>query len=392
MKTTLLTFLMTLGLFLTGCNKSGDGKNEPKPTEKAAGENIASSSAHSLRIRPEMLRDIRVTTAPVEVRAGGEGVQLLGELKVNEGRYAEVGTPIASRVVSVLAAPGQIVRKGQPLAMLQSVEIGKARAESITAQTRLDLAKKTLERKRSLAAENIVPAREVQEAEANVATAEAEVRAARAGLRALGASDESSDSSELILRSPVDGTVIERNAMQGQMADPAQPLFRIGDLSQLWLVVHAFERDAVRLTPGTTARVSFSALPGRAFTGNVALVGKQVDASSRTIPVRIVVANSEQLLRPGMSATAWVPVGKSSEKMVTVPVAALQRIENEWLVFLPTGQDSFEIRPVGRGRDLGTEIEIVSGLKPGERVVIEGAFLLKAEAEKARGEGSEHEH
>jgi cobalt-zinc-cadmium efflux system membrane fusion protein len=328
----------------------------------------------------------------VEVRAGGEGVQLLGELKVNEGRYAEVGTPIASRVVSILAAPGQIVRKGQQLAMLQSAEIGKTRAESITAQTRLDLAKKTLERKRSLAAENIVPAREVQEAEANVATAEAEVRAARAGLRALGASDESSDSSELILRSPVDGTVIERNAMQGQMADPAQPLFRIGDLSQLWLVVHAFERDAVRLTPGTTARVSFSALPGRAFTGNVALVGKQVDASSRTIPVRIVVANSEQLLRPGMSATAWVPVGKSSEKMVTVPVAALQRIENEWLVFLPTGQDSFEIRPVGRGRDLGTEIEIVSGLKPGERVVIEGAFLLKAEAEKARGEGSEHEH
>lgn len=392
MKTTLLTFLMTLGLFLTGCNKSGEGENEPKPAEKVGAENTESSSAHSLRIKPEMLRDIRVTTAPVEVRAGGEGVQLLGELKVNEARYAEVGTPIASRVVSILAAPGQIVRKGQQLAVLQSVEIGKARAESITAQTRLDLAKKTFERKRSLAAENIVPAREVQEAEANMATAEVEVRAARAGLRALGASDESSDSSELILRSPVDGTVIERNAMQGQMADPAQPLFRIGDMSRLWLVVHAFERDAVRLTPGTTARVSFAALPGRAFTGNVTLVGKQVDASSRTIPVRIEVVNSEQLLRPGMSATAWVPVGKSSEKVVTVPVAALQRIENEWLVFLPTGQDSFEIRPVGRGRDLGTEIEIVSGLKPGERVVIEGAFLLKAEAEKARGEGSEHEH
>ena len=391
MKTTLLT-LLTLGLFLAGCSKSGEGTNEPKPAGKAAAANSESSSAHSLRIKPEMLRDIRVTTAPVEVRAGGEGVQLLGELKVNEGRYAEVGTPIASRVVSILAAPGQVVRKGQQLAILQSVEIGKARAESITAQTRLDLAKKTFERKRSLAAENIVPAREVQEAEAGMATAEAEVRSARAGLRALGASDEASDSSELTLRSPVDGTVIERNAIQGQMADPAQPLFRVGDLSRLWLVVHAFERDAVRLTPGSAARVSFAALPGRAFTGNVTLVGKQVDASSRTIPVRIEVVNSEQLLRPGMSATAWVPVGKSSEKVVTVPVAALQRIENEWLVFLPTGQDSFEIRPVGRGRDLGTEIEIVSGLKPGERVVIEGAFLLKAEAEKARGEGSEHEH
>jgi cobalt-zinc-cadmium efflux system membrane fusion protein len=339
-----------------------------------------------------MLRDIHVTTAPVEGRAGGDGVQLLGELKVNEGRYAEVGTPITSRVVSVLAAPGQVVRKGQGLATLQSMDIGKVRAEAINAQTRLDLAKKTFERKRSLAAENIVPAREVQEAEASVATAEAEVRAARAGLGALGASDESSDSSELILRSPVNGTVIERNAMRGQMADPAQPLFRIGDLSRLWLVVHAFERDAVRIRHGSTARVSFAALPGRGFTGSVTLVGKQVDASSRTIPVRIEVANTEQLLRPGMSATAWVAVGKTSERVITVPVAALQRIENEWLVFLPTGQDTFEIRPVGRGRDLGTEIEIVSGLKAGERVVVEGAFLLKAEAEKARSEGSEHEH
>lgn len=391
MKTAVLTFL-TLALFLAGCGKSGEERQEPKSVQGSAAGSTKPSSTHSLRIKAEMLRDIRVATAPVEVRAGGEGVQLLGEMRVNEGRYAEVGTPIACRVVSVLAAPGQAVRKGQELAVLQSVDVGKARAESITAQARLDLARKTLERKRRLGAENIVPAREIQEAEANVATADAEVRAARAGLRALGASDESSDSSELVLRSPIDGTVIERVAIQGQMAEPAQPLFRIGDMSRLWLVVHAFERDAVRLAAGSMARVSFAALPGRAFNGNVTLIGKQVDASSRTIPVRIEVTNSEQLLRPGMSATAWVPVGKSSEKVIAVPVAALQRIGNEWVVFLRTGQDTFEIRPVGRGHDLGTEIEIVSGLKAGERVVVEGAFLLKAEAEKARSEGSEHEH
>jgi cobalt-zinc-cadmium efflux system membrane fusion protein len=391
MKTKTLTVLV-LALSLTGCGNSSEEKPDAKPARGSGAAGMEPSSAHLLRIKPEMLRDIRVTTAPVEVRASGEGVQLLGELKVNETRYAEVGTPIACRVISVFAAPGQLVRRGQQLAMLQSVDIGKARGESLTAQARLDLARKTLERKRNLAAENIVPAREVQEAEANVATAEADVRAARAGLHALGAGEESSDTSELILRSPVDGTVIERSAIQGQMAEPAQPLFRIGDMSKLWLVVHAFERDAVRLTLGSTARVSFAALPGRAFTGNVTLIGKQVDASSRTIPVRVELANAEQLLRPGMSASAWVPVGKSSEKVITVPVAALQRIENEWLVFLSTGPDTFEIRPVGRGRDLGTEIEIVSGLKAGERVVVDGAFLLKAEAEKARSEGSEHEH
>jgi cobalt-zinc-cadmium efflux system membrane fusion protein len=74
------------------------------------------------------------------------------------------------------------------------------------------------------------------------------------------------------------------------------------------------------------------------------------------------------------------------------PRSKAERIKTDWLVFLPTGQDTLEIRPVGRGRDLGTEIEIVSGLKPGERVVVDGAFLLKAEAEKARSEESEHEH
>ena len=195
-----LTAILTFAICLSGCGKSREQKEEAKPPERSTAGNTEPSSEHSLRIKPEMLRDIRVATAPVEERAGGEGVQLLGELKVNEGRYAEVGTPIACRVVSVLAAPGQVVKKGQQLALLQSMDIGKARAESITAQTKLDLAKKTLERKRSLAAENIVPAREVQEAEANVATAEAEVRATRASLGALGAGEESSDSSELLLR------------------------------------------------------------------------------------------------------------------------------------------------------------------------------------------------
>jgi cobalt-zinc-cadmium efflux system membrane fusion protein len=176
------------------------------------------------------------------------------------------------------------------------------------------------------------------------------------------------------------------------MADPMQPLFRVADLSRLWLTVHAFERDAVRLKLGSPARITFAALPGQTFGGNVSVVGKQVDVDSRTVAVRIEVVNTRQLLRPGMSATAFVPLGRATEKVIAIPTAALQRIENDWVVFIPTSQDTFEIRPVGRGRDLGNEIEIVSGLRLGERVVVEGSFLLKAEAEKLRGEGKEHEH
>jgi membrane fusion protein, heavy metal efflux system len=98
------------------------------------------------------------------------------------------------------------------------------------------------------------------------------------------------------------------------------------------------------------------------------------------------------LLRPGMSATARVRLGDAGEMIVAVPAASLQRMQEEWRVFIPKTEGAFEMRTVGRGRDLGGEVEIVSGLRSGENVVVEGAFLLKAEAEKARGEGEQHEH
>ena len=389
----LLSICLLALLALSSCNKSKEEKQKAgNEVQAVPASTVEKTPENILRIKPEMLRDLRITTAVVELRRGGEGVHLLGELRVNENAYAEIGAPIAARIVNILAAPAQAIRKGQELAVLQSTELGKTRAELITAQAKLDLAQKTLERKRSLAAEKIVPARDVQEAEANFATAEADVRAIRTTLRALGAGDESSDASQFVLRSPISGIVIERTAMQGQMADPQRTLFRVADLSRLWLNVHAFERDAVRVKVGSSARITFAALPGQTFGGNVTLVGKQVDADSRTVAVRIEVENAQQLLRPGMSATAFVPLGKETERVIAVPTAALQRLEANWIVFLLTGKDSFEIRIVGRGRDLGGEIEIVSGLKPGEKVVVEGAFLLKAEAEKLKGEGKEHEH
>jgi cobalt-zinc-cadmium efflux system membrane fusion protein len=94
-----------------------------------------------------------------------------------------------------------------------------------------------------------------------------------------------------------------------------------------------------------------------------------------------------------MSASAWLPVGEAGAAVLAVPVAALQRLDEKWVVFVPRKEaHTFEIRPVGRGRDLGGDVEILSGLKGGETVVVDGAFLLKAEAEKAKGMGEQHEH
>jgi cobalt-zinc-cadmium efflux system membrane fusion protein len=295
------------------------------------------------------------------------------------------------------ASPGDEVRKGQPLVELQSGELGKARAAWRSSRSRVTLAEQALQRKRQLASERIAPVREVQEAEAELKAAQAEAQAADSTLRSMGidpgeAEEPARDPSNLVLRSPIAGTVIQRDAVLGRIVDPSRSLFRIGDLSRLWVTVHAFERDAVRIPLGAKARVAFPALPGREFSGKVTFVGRQVDVVSRTIPVRVEVGNENGLLRPGMSATTWLPVGGAGAPIVSVPSASLQRFQQGWYVFLPRDKGLFEMREVGRGRDLGGEVEVLSGLVAGETIVVEGAFLLKAEAEKSRGEGEQHDH
>lgn len=363
--------------------------------EHAAGEaGEGEGEEGTLAVDAEVLRDLRLTTFPAELRPGGEGVTALGELKVNEGAYAEVGAPIAARIVRLIASPGQWVRRGQPLAELRSVELGQARAQRTAALARAELARKTVERKRSLAEERIVSRGELQRAEADAAAAEADLRAAEAAVAALGVGIGSGggDLSSFSLLAPISGTVLERMAVQGQAADPSRTLFRIGDLSSLWLIVQSPEREAVRVKAGSRVEITLAALPGQKLRGTVDWVGREVDPHSRTVPVRVVLPNTGGQLKPGMFATAWLATGGEGERVVAVPSTALQRLDDQWVLFLPRGQGKFEVRPVERGRDLGNEVAILSGLRPGEPVVVEGAFVLRAEAEKGEGGGEHHHH
>lgn len=390
-----MTVLGCLGL--AACGRKADSP-APPPTAQAEAPAPADAQVGATQVRIEegMLRDLRITTAEVESRRGDEQVTLLGELAVDERVYAEVGVPVGARVVRLLAGLGDAVNEGQALLELQSTEVGRARSEYLIAVAHLTLADSALTRKRALAAERIAPQREVQEAEADATSARAAVRAASAALSSMGVRlpDEgvAGDirSSISTLHSPVRGTVIERRAMRGQMLEPGIAAFRVADLSSLWLTVHAFERDAVRIQQGTSARVSFSALPGQSFTGKVTLVERQVATESRTIGVRIEVANQGHLLRPGMSASAALPIGISNTRILAVPVAAIQRVGDNWCVFVPKGTGLFEIRQIGRGRDLGTEVEVLSGLNSGEIIVVDGAFLLKSQAERRDAGHGDH--
>jgi membrane fusion protein, heavy metal efflux system len=375
------------------CDQERGGEHEHEHDEPAAAHGEPSPAApNTVRVEPSMLRDLRITVQAAESRPAGESVTLLGELLINEDAYAEIGAPIPARVSRVLAAPGDQVELRQPLVELSSPEVGKLRAELRSNEARRDLAKETFERRRGLAADRIVSERELQTTRAELAQAEADVAGARQMLDALGAT--AGAGARLVLTTPIAGTVIERNALLGRLVDAERPLFIVGDLARLWLVVHAFERDALRIRAGTKARVSFPALPAEPTSGTVTRIGSRVDPASRTVDVRIELENPTRVLRPGMSASALVPIGDSQATVVAVPVEALQRSPDGWCVFLQKEEEGvFELRTVGRGRDLGAEVEVLSGLRAGERVVKDGAFLLKAEADKARGGGEgEHHH
>jgi cobalt-zinc-cadmium efflux system membrane fusion protein len=389
---TRLSMCVALALFACG-GKGKEDEHHDEHEEHAGGSNVTHpdehGDSHIVTIAPEMIRDLRVTTAKAEARAAGERVSVLAELRVNQDAYAEVASPSAARVVRVLAKAGDEVKANQPLVELTSGDMSKARAEAQAADARLALAKKTLARKEGLLAERLIPEKEVIEARAAVSEAEAARTVAAGGLKQFAGAEGGSG---LVLRAPVAGTVIDRDVVVGQLADPSKTLFRIGDLSNLWLVAHVFERDAVRVQIGTTGTATFAALPGKTVDGKIVWIGREVETASRTVPVRLEVQNTDGVLRPGMSASVSLPVGEAGGQVVAVPIAAVQRVADKWSVFVPRGPGQFEAKPVGRGRDLGGEVEILSGLTPGDEVVVDGAFLLKAEFDKARGEGGDHDH
>jgi cobalt-zinc-cadmium efflux system membrane fusion protein len=389
---TRLLMALTLLAALGGCRRDAP----PQPaTDRQETADTHVESANTIHLSPEMLRDVRLSTTEVVRREGRLEVTALGAVAADQERYAEAAPPTAGQVVRILADVDATVSAGAPLAQLRSSELGRARAALLAADARRALAHQTLERKRSLAADRIVAPREVEEAEALARAADAEARAATAALSALGVDEPGStaeESSLFFVRSPIAGRIVDRTAVLGRHADTDAALFTIANLDRVWVIVQVFERDAVNVSPGGVAHVTLAALPGQEFDGRVTVIGRTVEAGSRTLPVRIALPNPRGILRPGMSATVRLETGGGAQSVIAAPAAALQRVGDRWLVFVVRNQHEYEMRPVGRGRDLGNDIEIVSGLEAGETIVVEGAFVLKAEAEKRSGGGDEHGH
>ena len=185
----------------------------------------------------------------------------------------------------------------------------------------------------------------------------------------------------------MDGVVTKFDVASGEVVEPERELFTIADLSTVWVLADVYEKDLARLPRSGDVDIRVDAYPDRVFRGSLTYVSDVIDPKTRTAKVRCVVANPDGLLKLDMFATVIIPTNERHQAVV-VPVAAVQQIDNQPVVFVRKSESQFERRKVTVGQTAGGVVEILDGVRAGEEVVGDGSFYLKTALLRERiGEG-----
>lgn len=380
---------LTLGAFLLAACGAEQPATPAKGDAKAAkadehaGENLIKLSEEELKragVRIEALEESELT---------GE-LTLTATVQPNQDALAHVAPRVPGRIVAVYAKLGDRVTRGQPLVLLDSLEVGEAHSAYLQAASEAKLAAAAFERAEKLHAEQVMPTKDWQRAHFEHEKTRAQLAAATDKLRMLGVAPKGGQAASTFpVVAPIGGTITDKHAVLGELAKPDESLYTVADLSTLWIEANVAEKDLAAMRTGASARVSVAAWPGVVFDGRVAYVGATVEKESRTVLARIEVANRDGRLKPEMFATVVLPKG-SAKKTLAVPESAVTLIQGLPTVFVEEGQ-GFEARPVELGERAGGRVAVRSGLKPGDLVVVDGVYSLKARALKSQiGAGHGH--
>lgn len=305
-------------------------------------------------------------------------VGVTGTVTFDPEHVAAVGSRIAGRVRRVLKIEGDAVKAGDALAEIESAELGEAQAALSATKAKAEVAAVEERRQRKLADERITAEREAEVAKANAAAARAELHAAEQRVRALGGTG-GGEIGVLVLRSPIAGKVVEAKVSRGQSVEPSYTAFRVADLDELWVELAVFERELAAIQEGDEVEIAPQTNASATVRGKVARVGDVIDLDTRSAQVRVEVSNSGHALRPGQSVLARILVHAQPTPSIVVPRAAVTRVDGKPTVFVAHDATSVEPRVVELGGQDAQRVEVVSGLKDGERVIVAGVFALKSE-------------
>ena len=301
--------------------------------------------------------------------------QAPGRVEFRESAVSSLGAPVAGKVVKVHARDGELVHAGDPVVTLYSPAAAAARADLARAESAARTAEDLLARQNDAVARGV--GLEVERVEARAKRDEARVELERAKGTALQLGPEAGE--EVVVRAPIDGTVLRIRATIGATVDPGgEPLAELGNPSALWVVAQVSEEDLETVRPGNSATVVFG--PSRAsLDGHVVAVGAAPEQDQRRIPVYVDADGPESPLRPGMYVR--VALHSPSSAVLSVPASAIViKDGRRSLVYVERGEGRFEPREVTAGRSDSERVRILSGLSPGERVVVRGALLLDSAA------------
>ena len=379
--------VVLVALLIVSCSRSEEG-----PETAATPEREAAKESSAITLATEAQAHIGLQVVTAEVRKLSEHLAVTGSVQAIDGNVAHV-RPIASgQLTEVRVRVGDRVTADQTLATIEyldAVEVvtqyQTARAEMDKLNIQIATVRQQTERNRQLADLGAIPRKEYElnlgeerSLLASIRTQETTVAGHAAKLRRFGiVEDRLTAPFATALRTPFAGIVIEAHAAAGESVSAESELFRIADLSQVWVQAEVYEKDLGRIRVGQTASITVDTYPNREFRGRISYISDILDPQTRTAKVRCEVSNSDGSLKVEMFATVRLPTTFSVDAMV-VPAEAIQQIEGADVVFVRAGETTFERRTVTVGRTIQGTAEVLSGLKAGEAVVTKGAFHLKS--------------
>lgn len=380
-------------LLAAGCGGSKDSaeakaasntaKQEEKGKGKAGGEH---KDEGLIKLSAEEISRAGVKVEPLQPQRVLDTLEVTATIGPNRERIANVLPRVGGRIVNITAKLGDRVKQGQALAVLDSIEVGEAYSAYAQALAESEVAKAAFERAERLKADQIVPEKEYQRARGEHERSRAQLRAAADKLKQFGVSPaqgaKPASVSTFPVIAPLSGTVIERKAVLGELAKTDESLFVVADLSRVWVEANIPEADLGRVRPGAAARARVSAFPDQVFAGKVNYLGAVLDKDTRTARAIVELDNAKGLLRPEMFAAVAIDTG-SAREVLALPESAVTLVQGLPTVFVEEG-GGFEARPVELAGRSGGKAIVKSGVKPGERVVTEGTYALKARLLKSQ--------
>lgn len=374
-------FILLTAAALAGCNK-----DESKT--------LASPSTDPALVMPaeELLAQLKLATVTSQPVA--ETLRVAGRIDFDEQRLARIGATITGRVIEIDAVLGQTVKKGEVLARLNSSELSTQQLAYLRARAELELNRRNAERAKALFDADVIAAAELQRRQSEYQISVAEARAAADQLQLLGVTPAAIErlgkhgavNSLTPVVATLSGVVVERKLAQGQVVQPADALFVVADLSNLWAVAQVPEQQVSQVKAGQSVSIEVPALGNEKLLGKLIYVGQTIDPETRTVLVRTALDNSDGRLKPAMLASMLIEA-KPVDRLV-IPASAIVRESDMDHVFVAEEGGVFRLVRVKLGAEQGGQRVVLSGLKGQEKVVVDGAFHLNNERNRKEMEGS----